>query len=78
MRSAINARREEDDEIGSSWIHQEIRWKIALLDMPEEMAERYKRRLLSGRINVARFFSINDWTNIHAILDEIDSGLLTH
>ncbi len=30
MRLAINARREEGDK-WSSWVHQEVRWKMALL-----------------------------------------------
>ncbi|MBF1726450.1 MAG: ATP-binding cassette domain-containing protein, partial [Streptococcus sp.] len=41
MRSAINARREEGDKMGVREFIKKLDEKMALLDMPEEMAERY-------------------------------------
>ena len=40
MRSAINARREEGDKMGVREFIKKLDEKMALLDMPEEMAER--------------------------------------
>ncbi|NLL32921.1 MAG: ATP-binding cassette domain-containing protein, partial [Enterococcus cecorum] len=41
MRAAINARREEDDKISVREFLKKLDEKMDLLNMPEEMAERY-------------------------------------
>lgn len=41
MRAAINARREEDNKISVMDFIKKLDSKMAILDMPEEMAERY-------------------------------------
>ena len=48
MRSAINARREEGDKMGVREFIKKLDEKMALLDMPEEMAERYLNEGFSG------------------------------
>ena len=76
MRSAINARREEDDKMGVREFIKKLDEKMALLDMPEEMAERYLNEGFSGgekkRNEILQLLMIEP---TFAILDEIDSGL---
>jgi Fe-S cluster assembly ATP-binding protein len=76
MRAAINARREEDDKLGVMDFLNKLDEKMALLDMPEEMAERYLNEGFSGgekkRNEILQLLMIEP---TFAILDEIDSGL---
>lgn len=76
MRSAINARRSEDEKMGVREFIQKLDEKMAILDMPEEMAERYLNEGFSGgekkRNEILQLMMIEP---TFAILDEIDSGL---
>ena len=76
MRSAINARRDEDNKMGVREFIKKVDEKMAILDMPEEMAERYLNEGFSGgekkRNEILQLMMIEP---SFAILDEIDSGL---
>lgn len=76
MRAAINARREEDDKISVMQFIKKLDKKMALLNMPEEMAERYLNEGFSGgekkRNEILQLLMLEP---TFAILDEIDSGL---
>lgn len=76
MRAAINSRRAEDDKISIMDFIKKLDEKMALLDMPEEMAERYLNEGFSGgekkRNEILQLLMIEP---TFAILDEIDSGL---
>ena len=76
LRAAINAQREEQDKIGIRDFIEKLDEKMALLDMPEEMAERYLNEGFSGgekkRNEILQLLMIEPKL---AILDEIDSGL---
>lgn len=76
MRAAINARRPEDDKISVMNFIRKMDEKMAVLDMPEEMAERYLNEGFSGgekkRNEILQLMMIEP---TFAILDEIDSGL---
>ena len=76
MRAAINARRPEDDKISVMNFIRKMDEKMAMLDMPEEMAERYLNEGFSGgekkRNEILQLMMIEP---TFAILDEIDSGL---
>lgn len=76
LRAAINAQREEQDKIGIRDFIEKLDEKMALLDMPEEMAERYLNEGFSGgekkRNEILQLLMIEPKM---AILDEIDSGL---
>ena len=76
MRSAINARRRKGDKMGVREFIKKLDEKMALLDMPEEMAERYLNEGFSGgekkRNEILQLLMIEP---TFAILDEIDSGL---
>ncbi|MGO1356834.1 Fe-S cluster assembly ATPase SufC [Alkalibacterium gilvum] len=76
MRAAINSRRADDDKIGVMAFLKQLDKKMALLDMPEEMAERYLNEGFSGgekkRNEILQLMMIEP---TFAILDEIDSGL---
>ncbi len=76
MRAAINARRPENDKIPVMKFIQKLDEKMAVLDMPEEMAERYLNEGFSGgekkRNEILQLMMIEP---TFAILDEIDSGL---
>ena len=76
MRSAINARREEGDKMGVREFIKKLDEKMALLDMPEEMAERYLNEGFSGgekkRNEILQLLMLEP---TFALLDEIDSGL---
>ncbi|WP_208560585.1 Fe-S cluster assembly ATPase SufC [Marinilactibacillus kalidii] len=76
MRAAINSRREEDNKMGVMDFINKLDEKMALLDMPEEMAERYLNEGFSGgekkRNEILQLLMIEP---TFAILDEIDSGL---
>lgn len=76
MRAAMNARREEDDKISVMQFLKKLDKKMELLNMPEEMAERYLNEGFSGgekkRNEILQLLMIEP---TFAILDEIDSGL---
>ncbi|MBM6615744.1 Fe-S cluster assembly ATPase SufC [Desemzia sp. RIT804] len=76
MRAAINSRRAENDKIGVMSFIKKLDEKMAVLDMPEEMAERYLNEGFSGgekkRNEILQLMMIEP---TFAILDEIDSGL---
>ncbi|MDN7243573.1 Fe-S cluster assembly ATPase SufC [Planococcus sp. N028] len=76
MRSAMNARREEGDEISLMKFIRELDKKMEVLDMEEEMAQRYLNEGFSGgekkRNEILQMMMIKP---SFAILDEIDSGL---
>lgn len=76
MRAAINAKREEDNKISVMEFLKKLDQKMALLNMPEEMAERYLNEGFSGgekkRNEILQLLMLEP---TFAILDEIDSGL---
>ncbi|MFW7950847.1 Fe-S cluster assembly ATPase SufC [Vagococcus fluvialis] len=76
MRAAINSKRDEDDKISVMDFLDKLDEKMALLDMPEEMAERYLNEGFSGgekkRNEILQLLMLEP---TFAILDEIDSGL---
>ena len=76
MRAAINARRPEDDKISVMNFIKKLDEKMEILNMPEEMAERYLNEGFSGgekkRNEILQSMMIEPK---FAILDEIDSGL---
>ena len=76
MRAAINARREEEDKISVREFLKKLDEKMDLLNMPEEMAERYLNEGFSGgekkRNEILQLLMLEP---SFAILDEIDSGL---
>ncbi|EUJ31383.1 hypothetical protein MFLO_09172 [Listeria floridensis FSL S10-1187] len=76
IRAAINSRREEGKEIPLMQFIRKLDDKMELLDMDEEMAERYLNEGFSGgekkRNEILQLLMIEPAI---AILDEIDSGL---
>ncbi|MEK4700903.1 Fe-S cluster assembly ATPase SufC [Solibacillus sp. FSL R7-0668] len=76
LRSAINARREEGDEISLMKFIRELDKTMDFLEMPEEMAQRYLNEGFSGgekkRNEILQMMMIKP---TFGILDEIDSGL---
>lgn len=76
MRAAINAKREEDNKISVMEFLKKLDKKMELLNMPEEMAERYLNEGFSGgekkRNEILQLLMLEP---TFAILDEIDSGL---
>ncbi|MBC1970687.1 Fe-S cluster assembly ATPase SufC [Listeria marthii] len=76
IRAAINSRREEGDEIPVMQFIRKLDAKMEILDMAEEMAERYLNEGFSGgekkRNEILQLLMIEPKL---AILDEIDSGL---
>ena len=76
MRAAINAKREEDDKLSVMQFLKKLDKKMDLLNMPEEMAERYLNEGFSGgekkRNEILQLLMLEPK---FAILDEIDSGL---
>ena len=76
MRAAINAKRDEDDKMSVLTFLKKLDEKMALLNMPEEMAERYLNEGFSGgekkRNEILQLLMLEP---TFAILDEIDSGL---
>ncbi|MGX4686193.1 Fe-S cluster assembly ATPase SufC [Vagococcus sp. JNUCC 83] len=76
MRAAMNAKRADDDKISVMDFLDKLDEKMALLDMPEEMAERYLNEGFSGgekkRNEILQLLMLEP---TFAILDEIDSGL---
>ncbi|KOO47767.1 Fe-S cluster assembly ATPase SufC [Viridibacillus sp. FSL E2-0187] len=76
LRSAINARREEGDEISLMKFIRELDKKMEFLEMDLDMAQRYLNEGFSGgekkRNEILQLMMIKPK---FAILDEIDSGL---
>lgn len=76
LRSAINSRREEGDEISLMKFIREMDKKMAALEMDENMAQRYLNEGFSGgekkRNEILQLTMLEPKI---AILDEIDSGL---
>ncbi len=76
IRSAINARREEGDEIPLMKYIRELDGKMKFLDMDETFAQRYVNEGFSGgekkRNEILQMMMIKPQI---AILDEVDSGL---
>ncbi|WP_394171775.1 Fe-S cluster assembly ATPase SufC [Guptibacillus hwajinpoensis] len=76
LRSAINARREEGDEISLMKFIKKLDKKMAELDMGEEFAQRYLNEGFSGgekkRNEILQLMMLEPKI---AVLDEIDSGL---
>lgn len=76
IRAAINARRPEDDKLSVMSFLKKLDKQMELLEMPEEMAERYLNEGFSGgekkRNEILQLLMIEPK---FAILDEIDSGL---
>lgn len=76
IRGAINARRPEDDAISVRNFLKQLDETMSVLDMTEEMAERYLNEGFSGgekkRNEILQLMMIKPK---FAILDEIDSGL---
>ncbi|MFC9541700.1 Fe-S cluster assembly ATPase SufC [Lysinibacillus sp. NPDC056959] len=76
LRSAINARREEGDEISLMKFIRELDKSMEFLEMNEDMAQRYLNEGFSGgekkRNEILQLMMIKP---TFAILDEIDSGL---
>lgn len=76
LRSAINSRREEGNEISLMKFIREMDLKMDLLEMDQDMAQRYLNEGFSGgekkRNEILQLMMIKPKI---AILDEIDSGL---
>lgn len=76
LRSAINARREEGDEISIMKFIKQLDKTMGFLEMPEEMGQRYLNEGFSGgekkRNEILQLMMIKPK---FAVLDEIDSGL---
>ncbi|KAF1305002.1 MULTISPECIES: Fe-S cluster assembly ATPase SufC [Enterococcus] len=76
MRAAINAKRDDDHKMSVMEFLKKLDKKMDLLNMPEEMAERYLNEGFSGgekkRNEILQLLMLEPK---FAILDEIDSGL---
>ncbi|AXY25418.1 Fe-S cluster assembly ATPase SufC [Suicoccus acidiformans] len=76
MHTAINARRPEDDKMDIRTFIEKLDKNMALLAMPEAMAERYLNEGFSGgekkRNEILQMLMLEP---TFALLDEIDSGL---
>lgn len=76
LRSAVNARREEGDEISLMKFIRQMDANMDLLEMDQDMAQRYLNEGFSGgekkRNEILQLMTIQPKI---AILDEIDSGL---
>lgn len=76
LRAAMNAGRADEDKIGIRDFIEKLDEKMALLEMPEEMAMRYLNEGFSGgekkRNEILQLLMIEPKI---AVLDEIDSGL---
>ena len=76
LRSAMNSRREEGDEISIMKFIRELDSKMEYLEMDQDMAQRYLNEGFSGgekkRNEILQLMMIQPK---FAILDEIDSGL---
>lgn len=76
LRSAVNARREEGDEISLMKFIRQMDSNMDMLEMDQDMAQRYLNEGFSGgekkRNEILQLMTIEPKI---AILDEIDSGL---
>ncbi|WP_295746879.1 Fe-S cluster assembly ATPase SufC [uncultured Limosilactobacillus sp.] len=76
LRAAMNARRPKDDQLSVMAFIKELEKNLHLLDMSDEMTERYLNEGFSGgekkRNEILQLLMIKP---TFAILDEIDSGL---
>lgn len=76
LRAAMNAKRADDDQISVMQFLKELDKNLDLLDMSEEMTERYLNEGFSGgekkRNEILQLMMIKP---SFALLDEIDSGL---
>ncbi|ANZ60315.1 ABC transporter ATP-binding protein [Secundilactobacillus paracollinoides] len=76
LRAAMNARRPQDDQISVMAFLKELDKNLDLLDMSQEMTERYLNEGFSGgekkRNEILQLLMIKP---SFALLDEIDSGL---
>ncbi len=76
LRSAINAKREEGDEINLMQFIKQLDKQMDLLEMDQDMAQRYLNEGFSGgekkRNEILQLMMLEPK---FAILDEIDSGL---
>jgi Fe-S cluster assembly ATP-binding protein len=76
LRAAINARRDENDKISVMQFLKKLDKNMEVLNMKEEMAERYLNEGFSGgekkRNEILQLLMLEP---TFAILDEIDSGL---
>jgi Fe-S cluster assembly ATP-binding protein len=76
LRSAVNARREEGDEISLMKFIRQLDSNMDVLEMDQDMAQRYLNEGFSGgekkRNEILQLMTIKPKI---AILDEIDSGL---
>lgn len=76
LRAAVNTQRDKEDKIGIRDFIEKLDKNMDILDMPEEMAERYLNEGFSGgekkRNEILQLLMIEPKI---AILDEIDSGL---
>ncbi|OKL37720.1 Fe-S cluster assembly ATPase SufC [Domibacillus mangrovi] len=76
LRSAVNARREEGDEISLMKFIRQMDSNMDILEMDQDMAQRYLNEGFSGgekkRNEILQLMTIKPKI---AILDEIDSGL---
>lgn len=76
LRSAINARREEGDEISIMKFIKQLDKTMDFLEMPEEMGQRYLNEGFSGgekkRNEILQMLVLEPTT---VVLDETDSGL---
>ncbi len=76
LRTAINARRPEDDEIPIDAFKERLQEKMDLLDIDESFAERYLNDGFSGgekkRTEILQMAVLEPEI---AVLDEVDSGL---
>ena len=76
MRAAINAKRAEDDKISVMDFIKKLDKNMELLNMKEEMAERYLIEGFSGGVKIRNeILQLLMLEPTFAILDEIDSGL---
>ena len=76
LRTAVNAHRDEEHQLSVMQFLKQLDKAMALLNMPEEMAERYLNEGFSGgekkRNEILQLLMLQPQL---AILDEIDSGL---
>ena len=76
IRAAMNARRSEDNQLEIMEFIDQLNEKMKILEMPDDMAERYLNEGFSGgekkRNEILQMMMIKPQI---AILDEIDSGL---
>ena len=75
MRSAINAKREEGQEINLMQFIKKLDKQMDFLDIDKDMAQRYLNEGFSGGEKRNEILQLMMLEPKFAILDEIDSGL---